>query len=543
MNTHVKPLLNDSTPGSNYSISEFKTICNLCSIGCKLRIEVFDGKITNVHGDNGVVNMDGSMCELPKYGYSLISEESRIVSPMIRKGDTFEPIKWSQALEIITEKVQNGNPGSQAFFAGARLTNEEQYLVQKIARACAYTNNIGSFHYLGRGTSYTKLSRANIPFAEMVEAKKVFIIGAEILKDNPVAGKYIFDNREQLNIPVHFVTADPSSELASKVDSVTKVKSYFHFVKAVNYYLVKNQLEDPEYLKNLVDNFAQYKSSLLENDFDELLLRAGVSEDVVRDFAIDFNTEHNAVLVFSEKQLSGHTCGEIFNLGLITGKHGRTGAGLMLLKENNNTHGLHDIGVMWNLGPGATSWDDPMQRSTVQFTWGSEELVDGRGCTLHSLRDGEYKNIFIFGEDPVGCAYNKEEFKDILSKTEFLVVQDYTLTPTALLADLVIPASFPFETGGTFTNCQRVIQKVDKRVKSPLEYGSWEFLGEILSRFGYGKFDSTDDITFEIASLLPKFCTSSKLMLRINDNDNYNLLFENGCDSLFHNAYKLSCNE
>lgn len=543
MNTEAKTLLNDSTPGGSASISEFKTICNLCSIGCKLRVEIFDGSISSVNGDNGIINVDGAICELPRISYRFINNINRIISPMLRKGDTFEPIEWSEAVKIVNEKIKNGNPASQAFFAGARLTNEEQYLVQKIARGCAYTNNIGSFHYLGRGSSYTKLSKANIPLIEMVETRKVFIIGSEILKDNPVAGKYIFDNRDRLKIPVQFVTDNPSSELAKKADDVTLVKSYFYFIKAVNFYLVKNQLEDTEYLKNLVDNFQDYKNALLKNNFNDLLLLAGVSEEVVKDFAIDFNAEHNAVLVFSEKQLSGHTCGEIFNLGLITGKHGRTGAGLMLLKENNNTHGLHDIGVMWNLGPGATDWSDPMQRSTVQFTWGSEELPEHRGCTLHSLRDGEYKNIFIFGEDPIGCAPNKEEFKDILSKTDFLVVQDYTMTETAMIADLVIPASFPYETGGTFTNSQKVIQKVDKRVKSQLEYGSWEFLGEILNGFGYDKFESTDDIIFEIASLLPKFCTSSKLMLRMNNEDNYNPLFENGCDYLLHETFKKANNE
>ncbi|MGE5382055.1 MAG: molybdopterin oxidoreductase family protein [Omnitrophica WOR_2 bacterium] len=518
------------------SLTFFKTICNLCSVGCTLELGHENGQIKSIKGSQGLINANAEICDFPKVGYKIIDNKKRITTPLIRKNSHLEPVSWEDAFKVIHERITSGDANEKAFFAGARLTNEEQYLVMKLCRAGAYSNNIGSFHYLGRGKGYTKLSRANIPFAELVEANKLFIIGAEVYRDNPVAGEFIFQKQKELQIPIELVTTNHKSSLIEKANNHTFIKSYFHFIKAVNHYIVSKGKEDQEYIKNLIDNFEDYKKSLLAINFEELCDSAGVTAEIVEKFANDYRSESHAVIIFSEMELSGHACGEIFNLALLTGKHGRSGAGLLLIKENNNSHGLHDIGVMWNLGPGATPWDDPFQRSTIQFNWGSKDLPTGKASFYNKLRDNGYESLFIFGEDPIGCAIDKDSMKMNLSKSRFILVQDYFLTQTAEIADLVLPASFPYETGGTFTNCQRVIQKVDKRMTSPLEYNSWEQLQELVSLCGYDKFETVDDVTFEIASLLPKFCTSSKLLFRMNDDDNYNPMFERGCDSIFYSA-------
>jgi formate dehydrogenase major subunit len=514
------------------STGSFKTVCNICSVGCTLKLINENDEIIKCEGVEGLINSDGTICKYPQKGYKSVNVADRITQPLIRKSAGLVPVSWKEAFDVLFEKIKSGDSEEKAFFAGARLTNEEQYLVMKMCRAGAYSNNIGSFHYLGRGTSYTKLSRANIPFAELTESKKIYVIGSRVHINTPVAGYFIFKDKHEFNIPVEVITNNSESDIIDKADSFLHIKSYFHFIKAVNYLIVKNEMEDHEYIKNLVENFDDYKKSLLALDYSNLQAEAGVTHELIEKFAFEYRNEAHAVIVFAENELSGHTCGEIFNLALLTGKHGRTGAGLLLVKENNNTHGLHDIGIMGSLGPGATQWDDPFLRSTIQFHWRSKELPTGKGCTLTKLRDTGYESMFIFGEDPAGCALNKQEMTTMLSKCNFIMVQDYFLTATAKMADLVLPASLPFETGGTFTNSQRVIQKVNKKMQSPLQYDSWKQLEAILSRCGYDKFETIDDVTFEIASLLPKFCTSSKLLFRMNNEDNYNPMFEYGCDAL-----------
>lgn len=521
-------------------MESFNTICNLCSIGCTLELTKEDKLVNLVAGKSGLINPDGIYCEYPQQVYTELKKKERITNPLIREGNAFKPISWEAAFDILKEKVTSGIPEEKAFFAGARLTNEEQYLVQKLCRTGAYSNDIGSFHYLGRGTGFTRLSKANLPFFELSEAKRVFVVGTELTSDYPVAGKFIFDANEEMGVPVEVVTDNPQSPMIDKSEKHLVIHSYFHFLKAVNHYLLANELQDNIYINNLVDNFAEFRNEVLRLDYSDLIEKAGCDRSLIEEFSLRFLNEPNAVIVFSENELSSNSCGEIFNLALITGKHGRRGAGLLLLKEKNNSHGLHDMGVMSNLSPGATSWDDPFQRNAVQLTWGSKELPSYIPDMYAKFVNAEYKSLFIFGEDPVGCAYRGEEMKELLKKSDFIMVQDYFLTPTAQLADLILPASFPFETGGTFTNSQRVIQKIDQGAVCPFEFSSWQQINEMLTRIGFATFDSVIDITFEMAALLPKFCTSSKLMFRIHNADNQKVLFRFGCDSLFGLAPKQS---
>lgn len=511
----------------------FTTICNYCSVGCTLEIHHRNGFVMEVRGAGGLVNGDGNLCRYGKFGYQYLNDKSRLTGPMLRKDGKLVPVSWDEAFERIEKEIRSSKPAETAFFAGARLTNEEQYLVQKLARAGAKTNNIGSFHYLGRGSNYIKLTKANLPFPELTESTRIYLLGAEVSRDNPVAGYMIWNNRKINNIPVELITTMEKSSSEHKVDNIIRIKSYYHFVKAVNHYLLSHNLENALFIRDLIGNFGEYKTKLLSESFAGLVEASGIgSEEAVTRFAREYNNEMAAVIVFSEKELSANTCAEIFNLACITGKHGKTGSGLMMLKEKNNSHGLHDMGVMPELAVGAAEWNDPITRKSFEDAWNCGEIPAGPGCDTESLNEGKYKKLFIFGEDPVGCAANPDQVRNWIEKAGFSVVQDYFLTDTARMADLVLPASLPWETGGTFTNSQKVIQKINKAAHAPLEYAGWEQLNELLARLDYGRFETVDDIIFEVASLLPKFCTSGKLGLRITGNDNYHPLFMHGCDAI-----------
>lgn len=511
----------------------FTTICNYCSVGCTLEIHHRNGFVMEVKGAEGLVNQDGNICRYGKFGYQYLNDIRRLTVPMLKRNGRHEPIGWDEAFEILESEIRNSKPSETAFFAGARLTNEEQYLVQKLARAGAKTNNIGSFHYLGRGTNYTRLSKANLPFPELTESSRVYLLGAEVSRDNAVAGFMIWNHQKIQGTPVELITTMPESTSEHKADRIIRIKSYYHFVKAVSHYLLSQNMQNQLFIRDLIGNFEDFRTHILSESFADLVEASGVdSEDTIIRFATEYNAEKAAVIVFSEKELSGRTCAEIFNLACITGKHGKTGSGLMLLKEKNNSHGLHDMGVTPELGPGACEWDDPITRQSFEHSWESGELPSGKGCTLHDVRQGTYKKMFIFGEDPVGCAGNADEARQWFGKAGFVMVQDYFMTETAQLADLVLPASLPWESGGTFTNSQKVIQKIDKAVQSKLQYDSWKQTDAVLSRFGLRSLETVDDVIFEVASLLPKYCTSSKLKFRITASDNYNPIFGHGCDTV-----------
>ncbi|NTW23213.1 MAG: molybdopterin-dependent oxidoreductase [Lentimicrobium sp.] len=526
-------LLNSTTATNQH----FKTICHYCAIGCTLEVKLNEGNVVETSGTSGLINPDAYSCSLGRQGYSYLNDSQRLTQPLIRTNGGFEQISWDDAFNLLEQKLKEGQPEEKAFFAGARLMNEEQYLIQKLARGAVKTNNITSFHYLGRGSDYTKLSKANLPFAELEESRQVYLIGADLV-NNPMVETYIRDKQSGNNLKVISLSPDAKKTKKQWVDHTVEVKSYYYFVKAVNHYLLNNELQNRQFIKDLIANLDEYRTQLLEESWLDLVKLSGVeSADTIIEFAIDYNLAQRAVIVFSEKELSGHTCAEIFNLACITGKHGKTGSGLMLLKEKNNSHGLHDMGVFPNLGIGATDWNDPIQRSTIGFNWRVyDELPSGKGCTLNGMRNGLYKQLYIFGEDPLGCAINPEETLQMFADKDFIVVQDCFLTETAKIANLVLPASLPFESGGTYTNTQRVIQKIDSRMVPKVGFTSWQQLDTLCVRFGFEPHETVDDVTLELASVLPKFCTSSKLMFRATTDDNFNPMFTHGCDYLHKRA-------
>ena len=527
--------------------TQAETICNYCSVGCAISLNHKNGFVMNVTGVNGMVNTKGNLCRYPKLGYNFMNERNRILKPMKKVHGKFQEISFQEAFLIIRDQITGVSPDENAFFAGARLSNEELYLVQKLARAAAKTNNIGSFHYLGRGDSYRTDSEYTVPFENIRNASRIYLVGTEINRDHAVVGFIAQNARYQKKTPVSLVTVKTGNTMVHKSDEVVKVKSYYYFIKAVNHYLLSNGLENALFLRDRVDGFEEYKTSLLAEKFDDLIKKAGISKkEFIGKFAEEYNLEMNAIIIFSEKEISSAAAAELFNLAMITGKLGKTSNGLVSLKEKNNSQGLFDMGIQPELGPGGRFMNDPELIKNLKEKWNTQEIPDTTHDLQELLKKKKIKNLFIFGEDPIGCE-EKDNVRNGILSPDFLMVQDYFLTPTAIEADLVLPASFPVETGGSFTNSQKVIQEFEATLPSKMEMNSVEQLSALLELFGFDGLDFPKFVLMEIVSLLPQKNNHSRLNLKHTQKDDLNRIFDYGCDSVvkrfeedFENAFVMA---
>lgn len=513
----------------------FTTICNYCSIGCSIDIHHKNNFVMKVTGNNGKINSDGNFCRYAKFGYHYMNDKERIKKPLLKVNDKFEEISFEEARDIITYKIKSVKPDENAFFAGARLSNEEMYLIQKLARAGAKTNNVSSFHYLNRGSGYLNNSLANVPFEQIGNASKIFLIGAELNVDNPVVGFIVNNKRHLKNIPVELITTHKPSEMEHKVDSTLHINSYYFFIKALNYYLLQKGLDNQLFIKDRCAGFESYKENLLKENFEDLYAKAGVCcKECFIKFAEDFNSQMNAIVIFSEKEISANTSYELFNLALITGKLGKTANGLIALKEKNNSQGLIDMGICCHLGVGGIPIDNTELQQKMKEKWNTTELPAKINGLKKLLDTAKLKNLFIFGEDPIGCAINKQEVNKWFKKSDFVMVQDYFITETAKEADLILPASFPFEQGGTFTNTQRIIQKFDKEINSGLQKDSIEQLIALQLKFTHNELKDVIDVMMEAINILPKVEDEEEIHFTFTytNEDNPGRLFEYGCDYL-----------
>ncbi len=516
-------------------LDSFKSICNYCSIGCEITYHHNAGFVTRVTGSNGLVNKDGNICKLPRFGYKYLNNKNRITQPLYKENGEFKPITFEQAYDIMVEKMQQVNPDENAFYAGARLSNEEIYLIQKMARAGVKTNNISSFHYMERGGGYLHNSEVNVPFNKLSKAGKIYLLGSEINQESGVAGFFVYNNCYKHNIPLTIITTEKRSSMLHKTDNLLKVDSYYYFIKAVIHHILANGLENAIYLGDHCPDYIMFKKEVLSESFDTLLTNSGVSKDDIISFVQEYNQEQNAVIIFAEKNVSSNTCHELRNLSLITGKTGKTASGLMALKEKNNAQGIFDMGGCAALAVGGQSIKNQKVQAVLKEIWKTDELPEHVHTEqLKLLTDKKLKNIFIFGEDPVGTAIDKDSIKEILEGADFITVQDYFMSKTAGMANLILPASFPFETGGSFTNTQKCIQQFDKVVESQIEDTGFEQLIALHKKLGLdASYESIVDIMLEAATILQKMpADNQSTKLYLTQADNPIKLFEHGAEYL-----------
>ena len=508
------------------------TICNYCSVGCEVEYHHKSEFVWKATGKEGQINKEGNICRYPKFGYGIMNDTKRLTQPLLKVDDNFEIISWQKAFDIIADEIKNTDPDENGFFAGARLSNEEMYLIQKLARVGAKTNNISSFHYLGQGKWYNGNSEANVLFEQIKDASRIYLLGSEVNMDNAVVSFMINNAREIENTPVELVTNKELSALEHKVDKTVKVKSYYHFIKAVNYFLIEKGLHNAMFIKDKCNGFDDYKKDLAKENYEDLIKESGVCcQESIEEFAKNYNNEINAVLVFSEKEVSSNVSRELFNLAMITGKLGKTANGLISLKEKNNSQGLFDMGISTKNGIGDIDLGDKKYAKKLAKKWNVEKLPELKENSMKTqLNEGLIKKFYIFGEDPVGCTTDKAKVQKWFGDAEFIMVQDYFLTETAKQANLVLPAVFPVETSGSFTNTQKNIQVFEKQFESKVDVENFMQLVQIFNQFTETKAESVDDIRKEIFELLSDIEKKENYEFIYTEKDNLNKLFKHGCD-------------
>jgi len=513
-------------------LEPIETIDMFGSEGYEINLMHHKGQFYKAEPRKAEINRPNYINRRAFFGYKLFNNPGRIHTPWLKTKSGFNAISFDEAYEIISDRIKQVNPDENAFFGGARLTNEELYLIQKLARAGAKTNNVSSFHYMGRGDGYFHNSNENASYCDIRGASKVFVAGGELHYDHPVINHLIFNTKHKENIELVHITTLQNSSFSNKADQVIKIDNYFYFIQAVNRWLLANNMHNGMFIKDRTEGFEEYKTALLNADFNQMLEFAGTDEKTVAAFAKDYNEEMNAIMIFQEKALSANASMAMHNLAMITGKLGKTANGLIALKEKNNGHGIFDMGVCHKIGVGAESILDEDIRYRMQFKWKVDELPFTINSVYKLFRGGKIKNAFIFGEDPIGCALDKDDVKQQFSRIEFKVVQDLWMSDTARMADLVLPASMPWEFGGTYTNSQRKIQQIEKQLDVEIRDSSFAQLVKLLEKTGINGVLTPAQALEEAISLLPLRGDFKDLRFVFKEKDNENRQFDFGCDLL-----------
>jgi predicted molibdopterin-dependent oxidoreductase YjgC len=132
--------------GRDWELKKVSTTCSYCGVGCTLVLNVKDNQVLKVTSDEDLGVNKGWTCVKGRFGFDYIHSPDRLTEPLIREGDKFRPASWDEALDRVAEglkkvKADHG-PEAIGVLVSAKCTNEENYLLQKLARAALGTNNV-----------------------------------------------------------------------------------------------------------------------------------------------------------------------------------------------------------------------------------------------------------------------------------------------------------------------------------------------------------------------------------------------------------------
>jgi formate dehydrogenase major subunit len=501
-----------------------KTVCTYCGVGCSFNIWTKDRHILKVEPLDGPAN-GISTCVKGKFGWDFVNSADRLTKPLIRESGKFREASWDEALDVVARrfreiKAKNG-PDSLAFVSSSKCTNEESYLMQKLARAVIGTNNMdncsrycqapatqGLFRTVGYGGDSGSIR-------DIENAGLVLIIGSNTAEAHPVLATRV-KQAHKLRGQKLIVADLREHEMAKRADLFLHPKAGTDIVwlSAISRYLLDNGLADTTFLNQWVNGLEEYKKSLAPFTMEFAARTCGLPENILKDVA-HMIAEASGVCILWAMGVTQHSMGSdtstaISNLLLITGNYMKTGTGAYPLRGHNNVQGASDYGAMPNFLPGYQSVDDPEVRSRFEAVW-NVQLPSTKGLDNHemieAIHQGKLKAMYLFGEEMSLVDSNANFVGEGLSKLDFFVVQDIFFSATCRFADVVLPASPSLEKEGTFTSTERRIQRL-YQVFEPLE-GSrpdWQIIQKIANRLGATwQYQHPSEIYREIASLTPLF--------------------------------------
>lgn len=229
--------------------------------------------------------------------------------------------------------------------------------------------------------------------------------------------------------------------------------------------IIEENLIDPEFIASRVNGFDELKRAVADCTPERMSEICGIDSKTIREVAHAYATSKSSMILWG-MGISQHVHGTdnarcLIALSMATGQIGRPGTGLHPLRGQNNVQGASDAGLIPMMYPNYQRVIRDEVRAQFESLWG-KPLDENAGLTvveiMHAIHDGQIRAMYIEGENPAMSDPDLNHARAGLAKLEHLVVQDIFATETAILADVILPASAFYEKWGTVTNTDRLIQ-------------------------------------------------------------------------------------
>jgi predicted molibdopterin-dependent oxidoreductase YjgC len=254
-----------------------------------------------------------------------------------------------------------------------------------------------------------------------------------------------------------------------------EVGSDIALANAIGREIITSGLVNETFISRATTGLEAYKTGVERYTLAYAEQETGVPARVIREMAHAYARADRAMICWTLGITEHHNAVDnvlaLINLALLTGHVGRYGSGLNPLRGQNNVQGGGDMGALPDRLPGFQHVEDAAVRARFEAAWG-QKIPPQRGWHLSdmfaAMERGELTALYVIGENPAQSEADATKAEHLLAGLDHLVVQDIFLTPTAEMADVVLPAAASWcESEGTVTNSERRVQRVRAALPPP----------------------------------------------------------------------------
>lgn len=453
-----------------WELKETTTPCPYCGCGCLLTISSKEGEVKRVFSDPVEGTSDGNLCVKGRFGWDFIDHPDRIKTPLLRINGELKETSWEEALHFIatgleSAKVRFGKEAIAAI-ASSRLTNEEYYLFNKLFREAIGTDQIalgsnGASKGLTEGLSQTLgIPASTNSIQELRKADCILIIGVDPAETHPIIKNEIHlairKNRAQLIvIGSQDVGLSRNTEISPlsppAILLLDKPGTEVPLLNGMIRTILREGLENRGFIEEKTEGIEALREKAQSPEPEAFKMLSEAKKEDLEKAAKAFAQAKHGMIVIGTGEWSHLPQKEVAiassNLALITGHLGKASSGILILQEKCNGQGAIDQGILSN--------------------GGVKNLLD-------RAAEGKVKALYIAGENPIVKSSHPDRLKKAFERLELLVVQDLFMTETARMAHVVLPAASFVEKGGTYTNLERRVQKLNP-LRSPAHGSKSDF--------------------------------------------------------------------
>jgi len=473
----------------------------------------------------------GKICIRGWHVHEVASSPDRLKTPLLKKNGQLVEATWAEALDFIATRLKSiketHGPDSIALLNSPRCSNEESYLLQKLARSVIGTNNVdhGAGVYTNNSVAVllemlgTAASTSSI--TDLDKSEVIIVDGVDLTRQLPtIAGTVL---RAKLAGAKLVVIGERRQRVAENADWFlqlnpgTEALLYGAMAKVI----VDHGLVNHAFIKAHCADYEGFLAQVKGYDLLTVSASCGIPADQIEAAAVAFARAKSASILYSAgaDTRDPESIKAVVNLALLTGQLGKPGAGIFALTEHNNLQGVCDMGMLPDLLPGYCPVSDAKGRSALETLWGSKLPASPGVPASAVLKDraaGKIKAVWFDRYDPVNTAAVGSAAKAI-SECELVIVQHLFLTETAKLADVVLPTTAFAEERITFTSTERRIQIADQAIEPPTGIiPAWQQIAEIARALGADwKYENSAAVMDEIGLAIPAYSGASYANLSV----------------------------